>query len=58
MVCGWARRGNTGRRIPFLDADGLQNPPLVVIKVARKHYVAGLLSKLAKEVGEVCLEEE
>lgn len=43
---------------PFLDADGLQNPPLVVIKVARKHYVTGLLSKLAKEVGEICLEEE
>lgn len=58
MVCAWAWRRSTDEKTPLSDADGLQNPPFVIIKVAREHYVAGLLSKLAEEVCEICLEEE
>lgn len=55
----WSVAGPGGadvESVRFLDANGLQNPPLVVIKVAWEHYVAGLLSELAEEVREICLQ--
>lgn len=56
MVGGWARRTGQCGQARSLDPDGLQNPPLVVVKVAGEHHVAGLLSELAEEVREVRLE--
>lgn len=54
MVCSWAGRAR-GTETRSLDPDGLQNPPLVVIEVPRKHHIAGLLCELAEEVREICL---
>lgn len=55
MVDGWARRTGQRGEAHSLDPDGLQNPSLVVVKVAGEHHVAGLLSELAEEVREVRL---